>query len=77
MSTKTQASQQQTEHEILKQIRQKARQVRQIMWHAHLASETDQTLQDNYMFTCIHLTHEEGWQPVRTAIATHTNFFSL
>jgi len=39
------------------------------------ASETDQTLQDNCMFTCVHLTHKEGWQPVGTTIATHTNFF--
>ena len=28
------------------------------------------------MFACIHLTHKEGWQPVRAAIATHTNTFS-
>ena len=36
----------------------------------------DQTLQDNHMFACIHLTHKEGWQPVGTTIVTHTNFFS-
>jgi len=28
------------------------------------------------MFTCIHLTHKEGWRPVGTAITTHTNTFS-
>ena len=28
------------------------------------------------MFTCVHLAHEEGWQPVETTIVTHTNFFS-
>jgi len=47
------------------------------MQHTHSASETDQTLQDDCMFTCIHLTQEEGWQPVGVAIAIYTNFFSL
>ena len=28
------------------------------------------------MFTCIHLTQEESWQPIGAVIATHTNFFS-
>ena len=28
------------------------------------------------MFTCIHLAQEEGWQPVREVITTHTSFFS-
>ena len=46
------------------------------MQHTHSASETDQTLQNNCMFTYVHLTHEEGQQPVGAAIATHTNFFS-
>ena len=74
--TETQVSQQQTEHKILKQIRQKTRQVKQVMQHTHSALETDQTLQDNCMFTCIHSTQEEGWQPVEAIIVTHTNFFS-
>jgi len=46
------------------------------MQHTHSASEMDQTLQDNHMFTHIHLTHKEGWRPVRAIIITHTNFFS-
>jgi len=28
------------------------------------------------MFTCIHSTQEDGWHPIGTAIATHTNTFS-
>jgi len=39
--TETQASQQQTKHKILRQIRQKTRQVRQVMQCTHSASETD------------------------------------
>jgi len=45
------------------------------MQHTHSTSETDQILQDNCMFACIHLTHKEGWHLIRTAITTHTNFF--
>ena len=74
--TETQASQQQTEHEILRQIRQKAKWVKQVIQHTHSALETDQTLQDNCMFACVHLMHEEGWWLVGTVIITHTNFFS-
>ena len=33
-------------------------------------------LQDNCMFACIHLTQEENWHLVKTAITTHTNSFS-
>jgi len=77
MSTKTQVFQQQTEHKILRQIKQRTRQVKWVMWYAHSALKIDWTLQDNHMFTCVHLTHEEGWWPVGTVIATHTNFFSL
>jgi len=76
ISTETQAFQQQTELKILRQIRQKARQIKQVMQHTHSVSETDQTLQNNHMFTYIHSTQEEGWQPAETAIATYTNFFS-
>jgi len=46
------------------------------MQDAHSVLKTDQTLQDNCMFACIHSMQEEGWQPVRATIATHTNFFS-
>jgi len=46
------------------------------MQDTHSASETDQTSQDNYMFTCIHLMQEEGWRPVEETIITHTNSFS-
>ena len=48
----------------------------QKMQDIHLASETDQILQDNCMFTHIHLTQEDSWHPVRETIATHTNIFS-
>ena len=41
MSTETQVFQQQTELKILKQIRQRARQVRQVMQHTHSVSEMD------------------------------------
>jgi len=74
--TETQASQQQTEHKILKQIRQRARQIKQVMQYTHSALETDWTLQDNCMFAYIHSTHKKGWQPVGVTIVTHTNFFS-
>jgi len=46
------------------------------MQDTHSASEIDQTLQDNYMFACVHLTQEDGWRPVRAVIVTHTNTFS-
>jgi len=29
------------------------------------------------MFTYIHSTHKEDWQPVGATIVTHTNFFSI
>jgi len=35
-----------------------------------------QTLQDNHMFTHIHLIQKKNWHSVRKAIATHTNSFS-
>jgi len=46
------------------------------MQDTHSASETDQTLQDNCMFACVHSTHEDSWCLVRAAITTHTNAFS-
>ena len=29
------------------------------------------------MFACVYSMHEEDWQPVKAAIATHTNTFSI
>jgi len=52
------------------------RRQRQRTQDTHSASETEQMLQDNCMFACIHLTQEEDWRPVRETIATHTNSFS-
>jgi len=51
------------------------RRQQQEMQDTHLASETDQTLQDNCMFACIHLMQENGWCPVKEVIMTHTNTF--
>ena len=46
------------------------------MQDTHSASETDQTLQDDCMFTCVHSMQEDGWRLVGEAIITHTNAFS-
>ena len=43
--------------------------------NTHSMSKMDQTLQDNHMFICIHLTQEKNWHPIRETIITHTNFF--
>ena len=45
------------------------------MQDTHSASEIDQTLQDNCMFTQVHLIQEDSWHPVRETIITHTNTF--
>ena len=42
----------------------------------HSTSETERTLQDEYMFDLVHSAHEEGCRPEGAAIATHTNPFS-
>ena len=52
------------------------RRQQQEIQDTHSASEIDQTLQDDYMFACIHLMQEDGWRPVRETIITHTNTFS-
>ena len=44
--------------------------------NAHSALKMEQTLQDNHMFTCVQSAQKEGWQSVKKAIVTHTNFFS-
>ena len=46
------------------------------MQNAHLALEMKQTLQDNCMFTHIHLTQKESWHLIKKAIAIYTNSFS-
>ena len=42
----------------------------------YLASDTDQTLQKEYIFDLIHLEQKEGWRPDRAIIIVQTNFFS-
>ena len=44
--------------------------------NTHLALETDQTLQDNCMFTYVHLMQKEGWHLIKKVIVTHINSFS-
>ena len=48
----------------------------QEMQDIHSALKTDQTLQDNHIFTHIHSIQEKSWQPVKAMITTHTNTFS-
>jgi len=49
---------------------------RQEMQNTYLVSKTEQMLQDNCMFICVHLAQEKSWCPIKKAIATHTNSFS-
>ena len=44
--------------------------------NAHSAAKTDQTLQDNCIFTHIHLMQEDGWHLVKKVITIHINAFS-
>ena len=57
-------------------LRQRGHRQRQGTQDTHSVSEMEQMLQDNCMFTHIHLIQKESWRLVRETIATHTNFFS-
>jgi len=48
---------------------------RQKMQNIHSALKTEQMLQNNYIFICIHLTQEKNWHLVKEVIITHTNSF--
>ena len=37
--------------------------------------DTNQILQDKYIFNLVYSKQKEGWQLKRTAIIIHTNFF--
>ena len=56
-------------------LKWKRHRQQQKMQNAHSVLEMEQMLQNDCIFVYIHSTHKKNWQPVGTAIATHTNPF--
>ena len=68
-----QASQQQIEHETLRQVTQGTQRLLRVMRRAHSASETERTSQDDRTFALVHSEQEEGCRDEGLASATQTN----